>query len=281
MDVAIASCRELPEPDTDSAPLLAAMRTAGLDAEILAWDDPGADFSRARVTVIRSTWNYPEAPAAFATWIDRTARKTRLFNPAATVRWNLHKGYLLSLAKAGLSVVPTRLVEKGSAVPLSDVMRELAAADVVVKPAVSAGSRKTLRVTDPRAGEAHLAGLVAIEDALVQPYLPSVEGYGERSIIWIDGEFTHAIRKSRRLQGDAESVDGPMPIAAEEADLARRAVLAAPGPLLYARVDMARSASGDPMLMELELIEPSLFFGRSAVALERYVRGVAGRAKAR
>jgi hypothetical protein len=276
MDVAIASCVTLPEADTDAEPLAAAFARAAIDARALAWDDPAAPFAEARVTVIRSTWNYPERPEAFAAWVETTARTTELWNRAPTVRWNLHKGYLLDLERAGVHVVPTRLVRRGDGASLDSIARELAASELVVKPATSCGSRGTMRVrsADRARGEAHLRDLVANEDALVQPFVASVEGYGERALVWIDGVLTHAVRKAPRFIGDAEAVSEAMPIAKDEAELAERAIAAAPGPLLYGRVDMARDEDGRPMLMELELIEPSLFFAQSAAALERYVRAV-------
>ncbi len=276
LDVAVASCVSLPEPDPDEAPLLGALRAGGLSAEVLAWDDPRADFASARLTVIRSTWNYPERPAAFLDWVDRTAAAGALWNPREVVRWNSHKSYLLDLEGRGVPVVPTHLARRGDATALRDVMRERGWREVVVKPAVSGGSRGTLRVGADALdrGEAHLRALVAREDALVQPYLRSVEGYGERAVVWIDGEPTHAVRKSPRFLGDAESVSGPMPIAPEEAELARHAVAVAPGALLYGRVDLARDEDGRPRVMELELLEPSLFFAQSAAALARYVAAV-------
>jgi glutathione synthase/RimK-type ligase-like ATP-grasp enzyme len=276
IDVALATCAELPEPDPDMAPLLAALHASGMTAEALPWDAPDADFASARVTVLRSTWNYPERPQRFLAWVDRVAGTTALHNPAHVVRWNAHKGYLLELAARGVPVTPTLLVRRGDGTPLADLMRARAWREVVVKPAVSAASRDTLRV-GPAAlerGEAHLRALAAREDVLVQPFLSSVEGHGERAVVWIDGLPTHAVRKSPRFSGDAESVSAAVPIADDEAALARQAVAAAPGPLLYARVDVARDDSGTPVVMELELIEPSLFLPQSSEALERYAAAV-------
>jgi hypothetical protein len=144
---------------------------------------------------------------------------------------------------------------------------------------VSAGSRATLRGSAAQlpAGEAHLRALAATQDVLVQPYLPSVEGYGERALVWIDGEVTHAVRKSPRFAGQDESVSHAVPVSAQERALAQRAVAAVDGPLLYARIDVAPGPDGAPLLMELELIEPSLFFDQSRVALERFVAGVVAR----
>jgi len=287
IDVALATCTQLPEPDADMEPLLAALRGAGLRVEALPWDAPDADFASARLTLLRSTWNYPERPSEFLAWVDRVARVTTLHNPPEVVRWNAHKSYLLDLKSRGVPVAPTHLVRRGDLEPLAHVMAARGWREVVVKPAVSAGSRGTLRVgpgpSSGERGEAHLRALAAREDALVQPYLSSVEGPGERAIVWIDGAPTHAVRKSPRFSADAESVSAAVPIAADEAALARQAVAAAPGPtapLLYARVDVARGDDGAPVVMELELIEPSLFFLQSPAALDRYVTAVLRRLEA-
>jgi hypothetical protein len=281
IDVALASCQVLPEPDADLEPLLAALRGAGLSTEVLGWDDPAADFGAARLTLLRSTWNYAERPAEFLAWIDRVTTRSALWNGRGTVRWNAHKSYLLDLEAAGVPVVPTHVLRRGARTTLVDAMRERGWSDVVVKPAVSGGSRGTIRTSSAGgaavaldAGEAHLRALVSREDVLLQPYLASVEGHGERAIVWIDGEATHAVRKSPRFLGDPERVSAAVPIEDDEAELARRAVAAAPGPLLYARVDVARAADGAPRVMELELIEPSLFFPQAPAALDRYVAAV-------
>jgi glutathione synthase/RimK-type ligase-like ATP-grasp enzyme len=282
LDVALATCVNLPEPDADLAPLLSALRAVGLTADAVAWDDPAAAprFAAARVTLLRSTWNYSVQPQAFLAWVERTAAVTSLWNPPATVRWNAHKSYLLDLEARGVAVVPTHLCRQGDTAALVDIARARGWSEVVVKPAVSGGSRATVRVRpddarDPAGqGEAHLRQLVAREDVLIQPYQPSVEGHGERAIVTVEGVATHAVRKSPRFLGDPESVSAAVPIEADEADLAARALAAAPTPLLYGRVDVARGDDGKPRVMELELVEPSLFFVQSPRALEAYVAAV-------
>jgi hypothetical protein len=109
LDVALATCLALPEPDADLEPLLGALRAAGLGCEALAWDDPRADFGAARLTLLRSTWNYSQRPTEFLAWVERTAVRSSLWNPVATVRWNTHKSYLLDLEARGVPVVPTHL----------------------------------------------------------------------------------------------------------------------------------------------------------------------------
>ncbi len=114
----------------------------------------------------------------------------------------------------------------------------------------------------------------------MQPYVPSVDDYGERSIIFIAGELTHAIRKAPRFAGGIEQTTGPYPIDDAERALAEAALAPYRDRLLYGRVDLARDAAGRPMVMELELVEPSLFLARSAYALERLVGALAARLRA-
>jgi len=276
VDVALATCRVLPEPDIDEVPTLAALRAAGIDAGTIAWDDPDVDPSAARLTILRATWSYPEDPAGFLAWVERAATVTALWNPVAAVRWNLHKGYLLELERAGVPVVATCLVRRGETTPLAEILAARGWSDVIIKPAVSAASRLTLR-SGPQtlaAGEAHLRRVAAREDVLVQSYIPSVESYGERALVWIDGELTHAVRKAPRLDSKDESITGPVPISPSEAEVARAALAVVDAPLLYARIDVAPGPDGTPRVMELELIEPSLYFPYSREALERFVRAV-------
>jgi hypothetical protein len=119
MLVALASCTTLPEPDPDEAPLIAALHARGIEACSLAWDDPRSDFSAAQLTLLRATWNYPEQPERFMTWVEATSARTRLWNPEEVVRWNIHKRYLLELAERDVPIVPTELVARGAGEPLT------------------------------------------------------------------------------------------------------------------------------------------------------------------
>lgn len=274
----IATCRELPEPDVDERLLQDALARRGVAARMAAWDDPAEPWDRPEPTVVRSTWNYHHAPEAFASWVDLVAHGSPLWNPAPVLHWNLHKRYLLELADRGVPVVPTRLVPRGSSLSLADVTAETGWDDVVVKPAVSCASFATMRVTPGSlpAGEGHLRALVAARDVLVQPYQPAVEGHGERAVVVIEGKATHAVRKSPRFTGEGETVSAALPVAPEEEALAMRA-LAPFGKLLYARVDVAHGPEGTPRVMELELLEPSLFLEQSPDALARFADALAAR----
>lgn len=282
IDVALASCLALPEPDPDQALLMEALACAGVAARVLGWDDPAAPWDAAPLVVVRSTWNYHHRLEAFLGWVDRVERLGgRLENPAAVLRWNTHKSYLRDLAARGLPTVPTAWIARGPAPDLAALLDERGWRDVVLKPQVSAGSFATHRLHRDRLDPARalFEELCRERDMMLQPYQRSVDDHGERALIWIDGELTHAVRKSPRFAGGHESVSPAVPIAADERELALRTLASGLPPLLYARADLARSADGTPQLMELELVEPSLFLrqhppaaARLAAAIRRRLR---------
>ena len=285
----IATCRPLPEPDADEELLLAALQDAGIDAVMAAWRGGGTDWREPVPTLLRSTWDYLHAVEEFGRWIDVAGAAAPLWNAPELLHGNLHKRYLLRLAERGVPVTPTVLLPRGVARPLSEVAAERGWRDVVLKPAIGAASFETHRLGPflggtPAPGErawaaadALCARLVASHDMLVQPYLPSVEDHGERALVWIDGEFTHAVRKTPRFADGVEQVSEALPISAAERATGNAALAGLESGLLYARVDVAPGPDGMPVVMELELIEPSLFLAQSPAALARLVAAVARR----
>jgi glutathione synthase/RimK-type ligase-like ATP-grasp enzyme len=276
MQLRIATCRPLPEPDVDEDLLLEALAARGIKARMAAWNDPREDWGAPVPTLLRSTWDYIHDLPAFEDWIARAAAAAPLWNPADVLRGNLHKRYLLELAARGVAVVPTDLVERGTAGSLADRLAARGWRDVVLKPAVGAGSFETHRFTAgaDAAAESLFARLVATRDMLIQPYQASVEAHGERALVWIDGAFTHAVRKSPRFADGVEQVSAALPLSAAERTVGEAALAPLAGRLLYARVDVAPDAAGSPQVMELELVEPSLFLLQAPVALQRLVEGV-------
>jgi glutathione synthase/RimK-type ligase-like ATP-grasp enzyme len=281
MDLNIATCRPLPEPDVDEDLLLAALRAAGVNARMAAWRDV-LSWSDPTPTVIRSTWDYIHYPDEFMRWVRRVGSHAPLWNSPQAVLGNLHKRYLLELAARGVPVTPTVVLERGAVIDLPALGTSRGWHDIVLKPAVGAGSHETHR-GDPQTTEMGrlAARLLQQGDVLVQPYLPAVEGHGERALVWIDGEFTHAVRKSPRFAGGSESVSEALPIAAAERAVGEAALHAMrTADLLYARVDVAPGVDGEPVVMELELVEPSLFLLQYPPALERLVAGIVRRLRA-
>lgn len=270
----IATCRPLPEPDVDERLLVSALQTAGIDARMTPWRDDIGSID-AIPTIIRSTWDYIHHVDDFLIWARTAAERAPLWNPADIVQQNVHKRYLLDLHARGIPVTPTILARHGDSSSLRDTIAEHAWRDVVIKPAVGAGSFAThrLSMTDP-SSEEKFSILRSERDVLIQPYLPSVEGHGERALVWIDGEFTHAVRKSPRFADGSESVSEALEISPAERALGEAVLGDIAERLLYARVDVAPGFDGQPVLMELELIEPSLFLKQHPPALQRLVEGI-------
>lgn len=277
MDLRIATCRPLPEVDADEALLLAALRRRGIRGRMAGWNDPAENWDTPVPTLLRSTWDYIHDLEAFRTWLARVDKAAPLWNPRRVIETNLHKSYLLALERRGVSIVPTELVARGSSATLSEISRRRYWNNVVVKPAVGAASFETRRF-GPREltlGENFLRGHLPQRDMLVQPYLDAVDTHGERALVWIDGEFTHAVRKTPRFSGGEESVSESLSISADERALGSLALAPLVADLLYARVDVAHAADGRLCVMELELIEPSLFLRQDSRALERFADAIA------
>jgi O-ureido-D-serine cyclo-ligase len=289
--IALVSARAARDLDEDLPPLLAAFRARGLPVEVVDWDDARVDWSRHALALLRSTWDYTARLAEFLDWLARAAARTRIFNPPDIIRWNVDKHYLADLERLGVAIVPSRFVEPGesAAAALQAFLEEHAARELVVKPAIGAGSRDALRHgrQDRGATIAHVERLLAGQrSVLLQPYLERVDEQGETALIYFDGRFSHAIRKAALLQRDAapvralfapEKIEARTP-GADELALAARALAALPfGQPLYARVDLIRDADGAPRLLELELTEPSLFFEHAPFAAERYVAAAVAR----
>ncbi|MFJ3723731.1 RimK family alpha-L-glutamate ligase [Streptomyces sp. NPDC090045] len=282
--IAIVTSGAGADEDPDRPLILAALRAAGMSAEAVAWDADPKEWDGFDLAVIRSTWDYTGRLEEFLAWADATARVTRLWNPAPLVRWNSDKRYLRELAGRGVPVVPTRFIEPGGHCGEEDFDGPHG---VVVKPTVSAGARDTARYEPGRRADAVRHARMLLDQgrtAMVQPYLRRVEE-GERALVFFRGTFSHAIRKQPVLTeaGVTDNFRVPHPGAApyrpSEAEISTaRAALAAvpaPGDLLFARVDLALDEAGEPVVMELELIEPNLFLRINPQGLERFVEAVA------
>ena len=283
--------------DDDMSPLLAACARAGLNADVRAWDDFTVSWPRYDAVVLRSPWDYHKRLPEFLRWCERVGRVATLLNPLPVLRWNTDKHYLSDLSADGVAVVPTRFVEP-DAEPLPALQAFLAdfpaAAEFVVKPTVSAGSADTQRYARAQefAAANHIGRLLdAGRSAMLQPYLDAVDTQGETALLYFDGAFSHAIRKAALLRPNEAGADHtqlPDAIAAREPDadelrlggavlaVARTRIGSMP---LYMRVDLIRDTAGRPCLLELELVEPSLFFDQAAGAADRFVAALVSRLK--
>jgi glutathione synthase/RimK-type ligase-like ATP-grasp enzyme len=282
--VALATCSAVPDLDDDERLVIPALAALGVDAVPLVWDDPSAGWAELDLVVVRSTWDYSDRRDEFLRW---GASLRGVLNPLPVLTWNTDKVYLRELAAAGIAVVPTVWIEADS--PADSI--SLPAGDVVVKPAVSAGARNTSRYHggEEAAARSHVERLVAAgRTVMVQPYVASVDRAGETALIFLDASFSHSVRKGPLLRGDRVTEDllwVPEEITARDAAedelvLAERALDAVPfdrDDLLYARVDVVRGPDGTPMVLEVELAEPSLFLAYGETAATRLAAGIARR----
>ena len=242
------------------------------------WDDRSIDWGRFDLVVVRSTWDYPAKRAEFLAWAEGLPH---VLNPPEVLRWNTDKRYLEVL---GSDAVPTAFLEPGArfAAP---------GHPYVVKPSIGAGSIGAARYDagDPNAAthvaELHAAG----QTVMVQPYVEEVDDRGETSLIYLSGEFSHAVRKEPILTPGGSPAAGelyveeqmsPVEAAEQELVLGERVLAALPfarGELLYARIDVLPG----PKVLEVELTEPSLFIGYADGAAERFAAAIAAASQRR
>jgi O-ureido-D-serine cyclo-ligase len=274
--------------DEDEPLLNLAFQKAGCEVGIAEWDDPKVDWGSFHVALLRSAWDYCERIGEFLAWVERASQVTHVLNPLPLVRWNTDKHYLADLAAGGAAVVPSTFIEPGDdpAAALKRCLDTHAQAELVVKPAVGAGSRDTQRHLrgEVAAAVAHAKRLLdAKRSVLVQPYLARVDEDGETALMFFEGRFSHAIRKGPLLPRGGAATSGlfaaesitPRVPGSDEMKLAEQIVSLVPfGTPLYARVDLIRDDNGAPCLLELEMAEPSLFFVHAAGSAERFAAAV-------
>lgn len=286
--VVLATCAALPNGDEDGELLNDALQRRGLTPRWQQWDDPSAEWNDTLV-VVRTTWDYTNSLEQFRAWASGVRH---LANPVEVIEWNTDKTYLLDLAAAGVPIVPTTVARPGETAQFPDGV------EFVVKPSVGAGSRGAGRFAagDTDAARAHLAELHALgRTALIQPYLGDVDEHGETALIYIAGVFSHAIAKAAMLPAGVvhPHASGPLFVRENISERTPSAAEMAVGTqvltalreryghdLLYVRVDLLPSGDG-PVLVELELTEPSLFLGYGAGAADRFAAAIAAEAARR
>ncbi|MTD13559.1 hypothetical protein GIS00_06320 [Nakamurella sp. YIM 132087] len=258
--------------DEDEPPALPALADAGVEVQVVEWTDPAVDWSAFDRAVLRSAWDYPERLPEFLAWLDRVDAVTEVVNPPAMVRWSTDKSYLAELADAGVPITPTRFLPPGAGAEFPD-------GDFVVKPAVGAGSRDAASygadqhdIATGHIDRLHRDG----RTVLVQPFLTSVATDGEWPMVFFGGRFSHAASKRVALPR-AASIDEmfaaetnvPHDATADQVEVAQAAVdlvTARFGVPTYARVDLVRDNNCRYCVLEVELVEPSLFLPHTGPA---------------
>jgi glutathione synthase/RimK-type ligase-like ATP-grasp enzyme len=271
--IAFATYADAPGLVEDDRVAVAALAAEGAGVHAAVWDDPAVRWSDFDAVVVRSCWDYHLKTGAFRAWIDRVeASGARLWNPPGVVRWNLEKTYLADLERRGVAVVPTVWIERGAEADLAAILAREGWREAVVKPTVSLSAYETWRTSGE--GQARLAGMLERGGAMVQPFVDEIATEGEWSLVFFGGAYSHAVVK-RPAEGDFRSQSeygATKTVATPPAHLvddARRALAAVDGELLYARVDGVERG-GRLVLMELELIDPELYFLKVPAAAPRF-----------
>ncbi len=252
----------------------------GWEVVDVPWRDPNANWHDYAAVVIRSPWDYHLDSDAFLRVIDTiTGSRTRLMNSAEIVRWNIDKSYLRDLEKEGLPIVPTQWVLSPSNESLEAAYDFFHVKEIVLKPIVGAGARDTYRLQQGRELPADLFAPYAGKVGMVQPFLPSVVQRGEWSLFYFAGEYSHAVLKTPkpgdfRVQEEYGSCLQSVHPSGPLIDLADKAVERTIAPTLYARVDLVLLDDGTPAIIELELIEPSLYFPYDKESPTRFAKAI-------
>jgi glutathione synthase/RimK-type ligase-like ATP-grasp enzyme len=270
--VALATSARWPQLAPEESSLIPELASRGLDARPAVWSDPSIDWSQFDRVVIRSCWDYHRRLDEFLRWIDLVPS---LCNPAHVIRWNSHKSYLLELAKKGVRIPRTALMTRGVA---EDVDPAMTAGRLIVKPAVSASAYETHLFDSFDEARGIVGRLASDHDVIIQEFVPEVVEEGEWSLIYFARQFSHAVHKApksgdfrvQQEHGGSASHGKASPGLLRAAESALNMV---EGELCYARVDLVDTSRG-PLLMELELIEPSLFLATDPDATRRFADAI-------
>lgn len=265
---------------TDDELAVEPLARRGWQVEFVPWREP-ADWNRYDAVVVRSPWDYQSFPVEFErnlVAIDQS--RARLANELQTMQWNLNKRYLRDLDSRGVPIPPTLWRHGLTASDFPSMFAELAADEIVIKPVIGAGAKDTfwLNRTQAQDRATELQRLYADRDIMIQPFLPEVVREGEFSLILFNGQLSHTILKTPKQHDFRVQEEHGSTIVAVQAELALvaaadKAMKSIQPTPLYARVDFVRHES-QFLLMELELIEPSLYLRMDAGAAERFAGAI-------
>jgi glutathione synthase/RimK-type ligase-like ATP-grasp enzyme len=263
----------------------------GVDVLMPRWDDPSlseAEWASFDAVCLRSCWDYHLRYDEFLDWFARVDRAgVRWINPAAGLRWNSHKRYLLDLRRDGVPIADLRFVPRGGACDLEALLAETGWTEVIVKPAVSASAYRTWRssAVTPEVSRERLREMLAEGEAIVQRFVPEIVN-GELSLVFVEQDFSHAVRRkpttgefrTQREFGASIAMETPSAALLATARDALRVVNRFGAPCLT-RVDLVETGDG-PIVMEVELIEPMLFFGYAPGSAARAASALVARMRA-
>lgn len=276
MRIALATAAHLPHGSEDDQVLIAAMQARGMQPVPVIWD-ADARWSDFDAVILRSIWDYHLKYARFLEWLDALdAAGVPVHNSTPLVRWNADKRYMIELEQRGVRITPTWLVPRSDQVGLADICAQTRWQRLVIKPTVASTGYETWMTDAPVTGEANDAfeKQKARMDVLVQEFASGVHA-GEISLVFLGGRYSHAVIKRAagsefRVHiehgGTVESIEPGNALIGWAEDV----IATIDAPWTYARVDAVSDDRG-PMLMELELLDPELFFKYHPPAAERMI----------
>lgn len=244
--------------------------------KVVPWDGQNIDWGQFDSLILRSCWNYHLSIEKFLTWLSTIEEMgISIWNPPEIIRWNAKKTYLFDLEKKGIQIVPTKFIQKNSSTSLKKIFEELKSDELVVKPTIGASAYGVFNVgkEEMNKKQKNFITLLAHSDCLVQPLMKDIQ-HGELSIVFIGKQFSHAVRKiprkgEFRTNYEFQATETLVDIDPTIIEQAKQGIDAVPGNLLYGRVD-GLIQNGKFILMELELIEPHLFFDLYLQAKETF-----------
>ncbi|KXI29741.1 ATP-grasp domain-containing protein [Paraglaciecola hydrolytica] len=253
------------------------LQKLGWQAEHVSWRKPDVDWSNYDVVVIRSTWDYQSDASAFLACLETIeASSARLENPLKLVKWNISKDYLRDMQQQGINIVPTLWFDSFELQQIQQGFIQFACQQLVIKPLISANADHTYRLTSQNLRDMHqqLTTEFAKRPFMLQPFLPAIVEEGEYSLFYFAGHYSHAILKRPksgdfRVQEEHGGLLQSIEPCEEMLTCSRHALASLPEDALYARIDLVRH-QGEFALMEIELIEPSLYFNMDPLAAQRF-----------
>lgn len=291
-DVTLLTCQAYFKPDNitpyiqnilfEEQLLKSALENQGLTVDITYWNNPSYDWSETRSLVFRTIWDYFERFDEFLLWLEEVRHQTQLINSYDLVKWNIDKHYLKELSEKGIKIVPTYFAKKNSKRNLAEIIELQQWKDVVIKPAISASAYKTFKILEEtvNSNEKLFKDLLNQRDMLVQPFINTIEKFGEASLMVIDGKFTHAILKKAkpgdfRVQDDFGGTVHDYVPTKKEIEFAEMVIEKCKAKPLYGRVDIIWDNEKNVYLSELEIIEPELWlrnYPKSAESIAEAVK---------
>jgi glutathione synthase/RimK-type ligase-like ATP-grasp enzyme len=281
-NIALLTCQRLPDLFETDQTLIPLFRQRGIHAEAAIWNDPDINWKKYDALVIRNTWDYYTQSNTFLNWLKHIRdSEIQMLNPADVVLQNIHKFYLRDFEQQGIRIIPTIFSDYREPARV-DTLKQKRWDKVVIKPAISAGSYQTKTYDVNELTQQTLDELHSNNDWLIQPFLPEIE-QGELSMIFFNGKFSHAAVKKpkdgdfrvQRQYGGKYQLFKPDDVLLKTAE---KVISQVPEQLLYARVDGVM-INNEFHLMELELIEPDLYFELDEAIKTRFISAVGDRLK--